>query len=190
MHGEPALLGRVDELAQREIQWLLDRETEYLDQGRYREWLELYATECMYWVPAAPGQTDAVDQVSLFYEDRTLMEMRIARLTGGSAHSLELPVRVSHVSGVALLAAVDADTGDVKVTRRFQVTEYQDGAHATLRGALHLRANTRRRCVAHTDQARRPGRLRRPVRSRCRSLSRRRHSVVSPGMHRPAPRHP
>ena len=127
MHGEPALLGRIDELAQREIQWLLDRETEYLDQGRYAEWLELYASECTYWVPAASGQTDAVDQVSLFYEDRTLMEMRIARLTGGSAHSLEVPVRVSHVSGVALLAAVDADTGDVKVTRRFQVTEYQDG---------------------------------------------------------------
>lgn len=126
MQGDPQLLASLDEVARQEIRWLLDRETEYLDQGRYPEWLELYTPDCTYWVPATPGQTDAVDQVSLFYEDRTLMEMRIARLTGGDAHSLELPVRVSHVAGPALLVAVDSGTGDVRVTRRFQMTESQD----------------------------------------------------------------
>ncbi len=125
MHGDPQLLARLDKPARQAISWLLDRETEYLDQGRYVEWLELYTAECTYWVPAAPGQTDAVDQVSLFYEDRTLMEMRIARLSGGTAHSLETPLRVSHVTGPVLLSAIDDRTGGVTVTRRFQMAEHQ-----------------------------------------------------------------
>ncbi|UCG74221.1 MAG: nuclear transport factor 2 family protein [Chromatiales bacterium] len=126
MQGDPQLLAQLDDAAREKIQWLLDRETEYLDQGRYPEWLALYAADCTYWVPAVPGQVDAVDHVSLFFEDRALMEMRIARLTGGDAHSLELPLRVSHVTGPALLAGIDSETGEVQVTRRFQATEYQD----------------------------------------------------------------
>ena len=126
MQGEPELLASLDTTAQQQIEWLLDRETEYLDQARYAEWLDLYAESCTYWVPAAPGQAEADEHVSLFYEDRTLMEMRIARLTGGQAHSLDLPVRVSHVTGPALLAGIDDDTGGVTITRRFQMTEYQD----------------------------------------------------------------
>jgi 3-phenylpropionate/cinnamic acid dioxygenase small subunit len=124
MHGDPRVLAHLDVGTQQAIQWLLDRETEYLDQGRYAEWLELYAAECTYWVPSVSGQTDAVDQVSLFYEDRTLMEMRIARLTGGTAHSLERPLRVSHVTGPSLLAGVDSPSGVVTVTRRFQMAEH------------------------------------------------------------------
>jgi benzoate/toluate 1,2-dioxygenase beta subunit len=126
MDGDPILLACTDEAAQREIQWLLDREVECLDQARYTEWLQLFCAQCTYWVPASPDQRDAVDHVSLFYEDRALMEMRIARLSGEQAHSLEMPVRVSHVTGPALLVDRDTATGDVSMTRRFQVTEYQD----------------------------------------------------------------
>jgi benzoate/toluate 1,2-dioxygenase beta subunit len=126
MDGDPILLACTDEAAQREIQWLLDREVELLDQGRYAEWLQLFCTQCTYWMPATPGQRDAIDHVSLFHEDRALMEMRIARLCGEQAHSLEMPVRVSHVTGPALLVNRDGATADVSVSRRFQATEYQD----------------------------------------------------------------
>ena len=59
------------------IELLLHLETEFLDQTRYEEWLGLFTDDCSYWVPARKGQTDPVNDISLFYEDRDLMEMRI-----------------------------------------------------------------------------------------------------------------
>ena len=73
------------------IELLLYRETEFLDQARYEDWLALFTDDCRYWVPAKKEQTDPVDDISLFYEDRNLMEMRIARIQHPRAHSLDNP---------------------------------------------------------------------------------------------------
>src|SRR5258708_4271403 len=44
----------VAELQVREqCRMVLEREARLLDQGRYKEWLELYAERCVGWVPGA-----------------------------------------------------------------------------------------------------------------------------------------
>ena len=48
-----------------------------LDQRRFRDWMELFAEDGTYWVPAVPEQASPFDQASLFYDDRDLMRTRI-----------------------------------------------------------------------------------------------------------------
>ena len=124
-----------------QIQLLLYRETEMLDQGQYDEWLQLFAEQCTYWVPATPEQTDPLKHVSLFYEDRDLMETRIARLQAGNAHALAGALRTSHVTGTLVVEGTDDDSGDIIVGTRFLMTEYQRDEQRQFAGSYtyHLR---------------------------------------------------
>lgn len=123
------------------IEWLLYRETELLDQARYQEWLALFADDCRYWVPARKEQTDPANDISLFYEDRDLMEMRVARLRHPNAHSLANPVTTSHVTGDKHMEAIDTATGEIIITTRFQMVEHQRGEQRLFAGTYryHLR---------------------------------------------------
>ncbi len=67
-------------LAPPELQAFLILEAELLDSRRLEEWLSLYTSDCMYWVPAEPGQTDPDARISLCYDDRSILEDRIWRL--------------------------------------------------------------------------------------------------------------
>jgi 3-phenylpropionate/cinnamic acid dioxygenase small subunit len=80
---------------------LLEREARLLDQGLYREWLELYAPECVVWVPTAATPGDPRREVSVFFDDRRRLEDRIYRLGTGAAWSQVPPSRtVRFVSNV------------------------------------------------------------------------------------------
>ena len=123
------------------IELLLHRETEFLDRTRYDEWLALFTDDCRYWVPARKDQTDPVNEISLFYEDRDLMEMRISRIQHPRAHSLDRPVTTSHVTGDRMLEAVNTDRGELMITTRFQMIEHQQGEQRLFAGVYryHLR---------------------------------------------------
>ena len=120
---------------------LLCRETEYLDQARYDDWLALFSEDCRYWIPASKEQTDPVNNISLFYEDRDLMAMRIKRIQHPRAHSLENPVTTSHVTGDKVIEGVNADTSELTVTTRFLMAEHQRGEQRLFAGVYryHLR---------------------------------------------------
>ena len=123
------------------IELLLHRETEFLDGARYDEWLALFTDDCRYWVPARKEQTDPVNEISLFYEDRDLMEMRISRIQHPRAHSLDRPVTTSHVTGDRMIEAVNTDMGELMITTRFQMIEHQQGEQRLFAGVYryHLR---------------------------------------------------
>jgi benzoate/toluate 1,2-dioxygenase beta subunit len=87
----------------RVIEQFLYREAQLLDEKRWEEWLALYTEDCFYWIPSVMGQTDPVDTVSLFAENRMMMEMRIIRVTHPRAWSQEFPTRLSHVVGNVVL---------------------------------------------------------------------------------------
>ena len=62
------------------VQQFLFHEARLLDERRLQEWLALYADDAEYWVPYAWGQQSPKDHVSLFYETKQLLGMRIDRL--------------------------------------------------------------------------------------------------------------
>lgn len=70
-----------------EFRRLLEREARLLDQLRYDEWLNMYAAECIYWVPSTPRAGDPRREISVMFDDRRRLEDRIWRLRTGFAWS-------------------------------------------------------------------------------------------------------
>ncbi|AEV16358.1 Naphthalene dioxygenase small subunit [Thermus sp. CCB_US3_UF1] len=88
----------------REILEVLYREAELLDEGRYREWLALTTEDVVYQVPVRltrerppEGGYGGVSP-SMYHldEDRTSLEMRVARLETGFAWAEDPPSRLRH----------------------------------------------------------------------------------------------
>src|SRR5207249_10871461 len=69
---------------------LLEREARLLDQGRFKDWLELYAERCVVWVPRAEPAGDPRREVTVYFDDRRRLEDRIYPLRTGKAWS-QLP---------------------------------------------------------------------------------------------------
>src|SRR5262249_44966581 len=70
-----------------EAEAFLVAEARLLDEGRFEDWLALFADDGFYWIPAAPGQNDPFNHLSIFYEDKSVLGMRIRRLAHPRAYS-------------------------------------------------------------------------------------------------------
>jgi 3-phenylpropionate/cinnamic acid dioxygenase small subunit len=79
-------------IAQREdVEAFLFREARLLDERRFDEWLSLFTDDCLYWLPMGPQDPDPARDVSLLYDDRQRMGLRIRRLQGKYAFAQEPP---------------------------------------------------------------------------------------------------
>src|SRR3954453_1950402 len=78
----------IDEVAERDrFRRLVEREARILDQLRFEEWIELYAPECLYWVPGRPDGGDPRKEIAVMFDYRRRLEDRIFRLRTGYAWS-------------------------------------------------------------------------------------------------------
>jgi benzoate/toluate 1,2-dioxygenase beta subunit len=77
------------------------REARLLDEQRYAEWLELFADDAIYWIPTRPNQSSPHEALSIIYEPRALLAVRVERLSRSEMHVQSPPSRtVHHVSAV------------------------------------------------------------------------------------------
>jgi 3-phenylpropionate/cinnamic acid dioxygenase small subunit len=77
---------------------LVYRDALLLDEGRYDEWLDLFADEGRYWVPLRGAmQSEAEKCNAIADEDKSLLSLRIERLRTGLAHSQQPPSSMQHV---------------------------------------------------------------------------------------------
>ena len=97
-----------------------------LDERRFREWMELFAEDGAYWVPAVPDQASPFDQASLFYDDRELMKTRVERLEHPRIHVQTPPSRTAHLVGNVLLEQADEAKGEYVVGSTVLMVEYRD----------------------------------------------------------------
>ena len=67
-----------------DIEKFLFREARLADEHCYDEWLSLWTSDAIYWVPCGIDDTDPSRQVSLIYDDRAKLGERIARLKSGT----------------------------------------------------------------------------------------------------------
>ena len=104
----------------------LIQEARLLDERRFREWMELFAEDGTYWVPAVPGQVSPLDQASLFYDDRELMKTRVERLEHPRIHVQTPPSRTAHLVGNVLLEQADEAKGEYVVGSTVIMVEYRD----------------------------------------------------------------
>ena len=96
-----------------------------LDARDWAAWDALFTPDGIYWMPAAPGQTDPLQHVSLIYENALLREIRIRRFADSSAFSLQGGPRGWRIVANARIDAHDAEASTITVSSRLMAAEYQ-----------------------------------------------------------------
>ena len=133
----------------------LAREARFLDLVQLEEWLKLYASECVYWVPGSAGGGDPRKEVAISFDDRRRLEDRIFRLATGAAWSqwpASRTVRV--ISNVEVYATDEVQV--FMVRSNFQTTEFQAERVNPLRQShrgLVAHAASRSRLVSDMDDS-------------------------------------
>jgi benzoate/toluate 1,2-dioxygenase beta subunit len=108
------------------FQLFVVHEARLLDERRFQDWMNLFADDGTYWVPAVPNQSSPFDQASLFYDDRDLMKTRIDRLGHPSIHVQNPPSRTAHIVGPVIVEEADEAKGEFVVGSTFLMAEYRD----------------------------------------------------------------
>ena len=103
----------------------LIREARLLDERRFREWMDLFTDDSIYWVPATPGQESPLDRASLFYDDRQLMRTRIDRLEHPLIHVQTPPSQTVHLVGNVLVDELDDGKGEYALSSSVIMVEYR-----------------------------------------------------------------
>lgn len=109
-----------------------------LNEGRYEDWLALFAPEGHYWVPLeGDQQADPLVHASLAYEDGILLRTRIQRIRSGRSHSLQPGVRSVHVLQPPLVEPGEGD--EIGVYTPFLYAEVCGDRQTLLAGAWRHR---------------------------------------------------
>lgn len=98
-------------------------EASYLDIPDLEKWLALYSDDGTYWMPASENQADPLNEISHFYDDRVLMEIRKRNFVHPRASSKDASVRCSHLIGNIRLQG-ETQNKDLVVTSNFQVVMF------------------------------------------------------------------
>jgi 3-phenylpropionate/cinnamic acid dioxygenase small subunit len=117
---------RASALGRAAFEDFLFAEARLLDDRRFRDWMALFTEDGTYWVPAVAGQDSALNQVSLFYDDRDLMKTRVDRLEHPRIHVQTPPSRTAHVIGNVMVDAADDAAGEYVVSSSVVMVEYRD----------------------------------------------------------------
>lgn len=82
---------RLDELPrqdlQRRIEQFIFMEARLQDTHAYDEWEALWEDDAIYWIPANGHETDPEQEMSIVYDNRSRIGLRIAQLKTGRRHT-------------------------------------------------------------------------------------------------------
>jgi 3-phenylpropionate/cinnamic acid dioxygenase small subunit len=103
------------------------REAWLLDERKFREWLDLFTDDVLYFMPRrknvpareAHRELTPLGDLAIFEEDKRYLAMRVARLDTGMAWAEDPPSRTRHVVGN--LEAEPLENGEVKARTAFLV---------------------------------------------------------------------
>jgi 3-phenylpropionate/cinnamic acid dioxygenase small subunit len=122
-----------------QVQFVLD-EAKALNEGRYEDWLGLFADDGCYWVPLhGDRQPDPVNHASIAYEDTVLLAIRVRRIGGPRAHSMAPGVSSLHVVQQPRTEASDPQGDEYRVTTPFVYVEVKGERQLLLAGTWRHR---------------------------------------------------
>jgi 3-phenylpropionate/cinnamic acid dioxygenase small subunit len=119
----------------------IHHEAMLLDQRLFRDWMALFTEDGTYWVPAVHGQKSPLDQTSLFYDDKDLMNTRINRLEHPRIHIQSPQSHCVHLISNVVVENADEENGEYEVSSIVVVFESQADEQRTFAGRQthHLR---------------------------------------------------
>ncbi|MSQ72240.1 MAG: hypothetical protein EXR27_13235 [Betaproteobacteria bacterium] len=112
-------------LLREEIESFIWNEAGLLDDRCFEEWLALFAEDGRYWVPAQTVDPEPLGKISIFYEDKNLLAIRIRRMRHPANFAQQPFPRTSHLLGRIGVEAVPDSL--YSVTSRMHVIEYREG---------------------------------------------------------------
>ena len=124
---------------QREVEQFLYRQAQCLDTRDWQGFIDLFAGDGVYWVPASPEQTTGDGVPSIFYEDRDLMTVRMKRMQHPHAWSQMTAWGTNHV--VSNVVIGNSRNGEIVARSRFHLMEFRNDATRHFAGSYihHLK---------------------------------------------------
>ncbi len=122
-------------------------EADLVDQHRYDDWLGLWASDAIYWVPCNEDDYDPTQHVSIIYDDYGRLEERCFRLNSEAAHSQDPPSRLCRIIGNQQVSRGDA--GDVPARRTSTARGWS--TRCTPRGTRSRSSGRRLSCLTTTS---------------------------------------
>lgn len=116
-----------------DIERLLVQEAHLLDENRLEEWCDMFARECLYWVPITPGGGDPRNEATLAFDDRRRLEDRVYWLRTGLVWGQIPPSRTVRMISNIDVSEADGDAA-FWVRSNFSITEFRAGAHRVFAG--------------------------------------------------------
>jgi|SRR5579885_1977383 len=121
-----------------ELQEFIEHEANLLDEQRFDEWFDLFADDGYYWVPARAGQESPLTHVSLFYDDKPTLKIRVERLKHPQIHSQTPRSKtVRLVSNFKFAPSADDPADQRSVTSKFVMLEDRPGVERRLFGGRY-----------------------------------------------------
>ena len=117
----------------RDIEELLYAEASFLDKADLDGWIDLYTQDGTYWMPVTPEQKDPINHISLFYDDRVMMEIRRRNLKHPRAASKDYAIRCSHI--ISNIRVSDEKTDNLTVDSNFHCFLYYNDKQTPYAGS-------------------------------------------------------
>lgn len=135
MTGTAALrrTGTIPDMA--DVMAFVHAEIDLLDRREFEAWAELFTADGEYWAPAHPDQTSPLDHVSLFYDDRRTMGLRIARLRHPRIYVQDPPSSTIHLTSNFRDFTVAED--GIRVRCNFAMFEFRTSRSQTIYGGTY-----------------------------------------------------
>lgn len=126
-----------------EVEEFLYSEAALLDATAYKDWLDLFTEDCIYWIPSQVDELDPTRQVSLVYDEHKHLTERVRRFASGIAYAQEPRSRTAHAVNNVRITGVEA--GEVpgeevlRVEAKFLVAEFRRGREQVHAGTSRYR---------------------------------------------------
>lgn len=124
-------------LTMEDLRDFIENEADLLDEQRFDEWVALYAEDAVYWAPAKPDQTNWLDHVSLFYDDKHTMKTRVQRLKHPMIHCQDPKSNCIRVLSNFKFEWASDDGNEYRVRSKFLMLEDRQGADRRVFGGRY-----------------------------------------------------
>ncbi|GGC74858.1 aromatic-ring-hydroxylating dioxygenase subunit beta [Chelatococcus reniformis] len=105
-----------------DVQQFVFREARLQDDHQYQAWESLWTDDGVYWIPANGDSSDPEREMSIVYDNRSRISLRVKQLLTGKRHTQAPPSRLRRiVSNVEVLGTTDS--GDIKVGANTMIFE-------------------------------------------------------------------
>jgi len=118
---------RLDTDLLRSVEHFLFLEARLADEGDYDGWEALWTDDGVYWIPANGDDIDPSTQMSILFDNRSRISLRVRQLKSDKRHAQNPRSRLRRLlANVELLDAGAGDDGDVVVGANFLIHESRD----------------------------------------------------------------